>query len=182
MIISKQDLRNYIKEDRTRQGIKHPILARLTYGPNYQIRSYLTNLRKLEYYTNCGKGIWDKIMYSYYLLRHRRMSQKYGIYISPNSVGKGFVMPHPGFIRIGSLCHIGKNCTVLPMVLMGKKKPGIKGTIKIGDNCYISTGVSIIGPITIGDNVTIGAGAVVVSDIPSNCIVAGVPARIVKRL
>jgi len=68
------------------------------------------------------------------------------------------------------------------MVLMGKKQPGIKDCkIRIGNNCYISAGVTILGPVRIGDNVTIGAGAVVTKDIPSNCIVAGVPAKIVKR-
>ena len=98
----------------------------------------------------------------------------------PNTCQEGLLLPHPGFIRIGSFCKIGKNCTILPMVLMGKKKPGIDCSIEIGDNCYISTGVSIIGPVKIGNNVTIAAGAVVTKDVPDNCIIAGVPAKIVK--
>lgn len=52
--------------------------------------------------------------------------------------------------------------------------------IFIGDNCYIGTGATILGPVTIGDNVTIGAGAVVTKDIPSNVVVAGNPAKIIK--
>ena len=67
------------------------------------------------------------------------------------------------------------------MVLFGRKKPIDKySDIVVGDNVYISTGVTILGPVTIGNNVTIGAGAVVVKDIPDNCVVAGVPAKIVK--
>ena len=66
------------------------------------------------------------------------------------------------------------------MVLLGKKEPGLKGDIVIGDNCYISTGVTILGPVTIGNNVTIGAGAVVTKDIPDNAIVGGVPAKIIR--
>ena len=67
------------------------------------------------------------------------------------------------------------------MVLIGKKSPEIKECpISIGDDCYISTGVTILGPISIGNNVTIAAGAVVNKDIPDNCIVAGIPARIIK--
>ena len=42
--------------------------------------------------------------------------------------------------------------------------------------------VVIIGDIEIGDNVTIGAGSVVVKSVPSNCVIAGNPARIIKML
>ena len=49
-----------------------------------------------------------------------------------------------------------------------------------GNNCYISTGVTILGPVNIGNNVTIAAGAVVINDIPDNCVVGGVPAKILK--
>ena len=67
------------------------------------------------------------------------------------------------------------------MVLIGNKLPKYQGNkIIIGDNCFISTGVTILGPIRIGDNVTIGAGAVLTKDIPDNCIVAGIPAKIIK--
>lgn len=52
--------------------------------------------------------------------------------------------------------------------------------IFIGDNCYIGTGATILGPVRIGDNVTIGAGAVVTKDIPSNVVVAGNPAKIIN--
>jgi serine O-acetyltransferase len=65
--------------------------------------------------------------------------------------------------------------------LLGRKKPiDNYSDIIIDDNVYISTGVTILGPVTNGNNVTIGAGAVVVKDIPDNCVVAGVPAKIAK--
>lgn len=51
----------------------------------------------------------------------------------------------------------------------------------IGDNCYISPGVKIVKPVHIGNNVVIGANAVVNKDIPDNCMVAGIPATIIKR-
>ena len=38
-----------------------------------------------------------------------------------------------------------------------------------------------LGPIHIGDNVTIAAGAVVINDVPDNCTVAGIPAKIIKQ-
>lgn len=54
--------------------------------------------------------------------------------------------------------------------------------VKIGDNVWIG-GKAIICPgVTIGDNVTIGAGAVVVKDVPSNVVVAGNPAKIIRDM
>ena len=67
------------------------------------------------------------------------------------------------------------------MVLIGKKSPDNKSNqVIIGDNCYISTGATILAPITIGNNVTIAAGAVVNKDVPDNCVVGGVPAKVIK--
>ncbi|WP_234032578.1 hypothetical protein [Companilactobacillus bobalius] len=40
----------------------------------------------------------------------------------------------------------------------------------------------MIGGVHIGNNVIVGAGAVVVSDIPDNCVVGGVPAKVIKKL
>lgn len=45
--------------------------------------------------------------------------------------------------------------------------------IVLGNDCYISTGVTILAPITIGNNVTIAAGAVVTKNVPDNCVVVG---------
>lgn len=50
----------------------------------------------------------------------------------------------------------------------------------IGDNVQIGAGAKILGKITIGDNVRIGANAVVLTDVPSNCIAVGIPAKIKK--
>jgi serine O-acetyltransferase len=46
---------------------------------------------------------------------------------------------------------------------------------------YISTGAKILGQVKIGNGSIIGANAVVVKDVPDNCIVAGVPAIIIKE-
>lgn len=140
-------------------------------------------LRHYEYYLNQGKdiSIYKKIKKHYWRFNFRQCQLKYDIHIEPNTVDMGLHIVHPGFRKIPNFAHIGKNCTILPMVLLGKKTPGIEGTITIGDNCYISTGVTILGPINIGNNVIIGAGAVVTHDIPDNTIIAGIPAKIIKK-
>lgn len=42
-------------------------------------------------------------------------------------------------------------------------------------------GVKIVKPVHIGNHVVIGANAVVTKDIPDNCMVVGIPAKIIKR-
>jgi acetyltransferase-like isoleucine patch superfamily enzyme len=54
------------------------------------------------------------------------------------------------------------------------------GPVTIGNNVWIGINVTVVGPVTIGDNVVIGAGSVVLKDIPSNAIAAGVPAKVIR--
>lgn len=54
--------------------------------------------------------------------------------------------------------------------------------ITIKDGCWICSSATICGGVTIGENSIIAAGAVVVRDVPSNSIVAGVPARVIRRI
>jgi serine O-acetyltransferase len=83
----------------------------------------------------------------------------------------------------GPPIQIGKNCTVLPNVLIGKRRPDLVNTeVVIGDNCYVSTGVTILGPVRIGNNVIIAAHSVVTKDVPDNCLVAGIPAKFIKYI
>jgi virginiamycin A acetyltransferase len=56
-----------------------------------------------------------------------------------------------------------------------------KGGIEIGNDVWIGLGATILNGVKIGDGVTVAAGSVVISDVPSYCVVAGVPAKIVKR-
>lgn len=75
---------------------------------------------------------------------------------------------------------IGDDFYCLHNVTIGNDK--IKGRPHIGNNVSIYVGAVVVGNITIGDNVIIAANAVVRENVPSNVVVAGVPARIVKYL
>ncbi|MNN76548.1 Serine acetyltransferase [compost metagenome] len=57
----------------------------------------------------------------------------------------------------------------------GKRHP------TIGNNVVISAGAKVLGSFTVGDNSRIGSNAVVLSEIPPNSTVVGIPGRIVKR-
>lgn len=52
----------------------------------------------------------------------------------------------------------------------------------IGDNVTLGANVTIIGDVHIGNNVIIGAGSVVVKNVPDNCVVAGNPAKVIRKM
>ena len=53
--------------------------------------------------------------------------------------------------------------------------------IRIGKSCWIGAGARILPGVTLGDHVIVGAGAVVTESFPNNVVVAGVPAKIVRK-
>lgn len=57
-----------------------------------------------------------------------------------------------------------------------------KGEIVIGNNVWLADKVAVLSGVHIGNNVIVAANAVVTKDLPDNCIAAGVPAIVVKRL
>lgn len=181
MIRTKADLHAAIQADTDvyrKGGFK--FYHRYIYSETYSIFRYVKVLRYLEYYkNNSRRNVFFRLMFYYYWLKQRRLSLAKGITIAPNTTQPGLCLMHPGFRRIGPSSHIGKNCTILPNVLLGKKHPG-ETYINIGDNCYIGYGVTILGPVNIGNNVTIGAGSIVTKDIPDDSVVAGNPAKVIK--
>ncbi|WP_233456468.1 MULTISPECIES: DapH/DapD/GlmU-related protein [Prevotellaceae] len=63
-----------------------------------------------------------------------------------------------------------------------QRKLTSKGEISIGRNVWIGDRVSILSGVSIGDNAIIGAGSIVTHNIPSNSLVAGAPAKVIKQL
>jgi serine O-acetyltransferase len=103
-----------------------------------------------------------------------------GIEIHPGAkIGKKFFIDHGMGVVIGETAEVGNNVTLYHGVTLGGttwKK--IKRHPTIGNNVVVGTGAKILGPITIGDNTRIGANSVVVSEIPPNSVVVGIPGKV----
>lgn len=63
-----------------------------------------------------------------------------------------------------------------------RRYPRREAPVRIGDNAYIGANSVILCGVEIGENSVVGAGSVVIRDVPSNTVVAGVPAQIKNGL
>ena len=82
--------------------------------------------------------------------------------------------------KIDAVCHIAHNVNI------GKNTELTAGTIvggstTIGNNCWLGLNITIKNKIKIGDQVIVGSGSSVIYDIVDEDIVAGVPARSIKK-
>lgn len=57
-----------------------------------------------------------------------------------------------------------------------------KGEVVIGNNVWLGDKVAVLSGVHIGNNVVVAANAVVTKDVPDNCLVAGVPGRVIKNI
>jgi len=66
--------------------------------------------------------------------------------------------------------------------LRRNRGPVISKPVKIGNDVFIGAGVTILPGVTIGDKAVIGAGSVVTKDVAPETVVAGNPAKLIKKL
>lgn len=81
--------------------------------------------------------------------------------------------------EISILTHDGGVKVLNTLNYFGGQSMDKMGKVKIGDNCFIGRRSTIMPGVTIGDNVIVGTGAIVTKDVPSNTVVAGIPAKII---
>lgn len=113
----------------------------------------------------------------------QRAAKKTGIEIHPGAkIGRRLVIDHGHGVVIGETAEIGDDVLIYQGVTLGGTgKDTGKRHPTIGNNVMISTGAKVLGPFKVGDNSRIAAGAVVLEEVPPDCTVVGVPARIVRR-
>ncbi|MDG1849889.1 MAG: acyltransferase [Flavobacteriales bacterium] len=90
---------------------------------------------------------------------------------------------HPTGIHVGENTLVAGGVTILShdhCKRVDNNQPFLIDTF-IGKNCFVAVGAIILPGVKIGDEVIVGAGAVVTKDVPSNCVVAGNPAKIIRE-
>ncbi len=104
-----------------------------------------------------------------------------GIEIHPGAtIGEGLFIDHGMGVVIGETAEIGDDCHILQGVTLGgtslhrtKRHPTLGNAVTIG------AGAKLIGAVEVGDHARIGAGSVVVTNVPANATVVGVPGHVV---
>lgn len=104
------------------------------------------------------------------------------IWIPPQvTIGEGFHIIHAeGSLSIHPEVVIGKRCGVMHNVTIGTNMSA--GAPVIGDDVLIGVNSTVLGAIRIGDRVRIAANTAVTTDVPTDSIVVGSPAKIYPRL
>jgi acetyltransferase-like isoleucine patch superfamily enzyme len=92
-------------------------------------------------------------------------------------------------ITIGSRTLVGPNVSFYsgyhpldPTIRQGTRGPEMGKEVHIGEDCWIGGNAIILPGVTIGKGSTVGAGSVVTKDVPEFTVVAGNPARIIRKI
>jgi serine O-acetyltransferase len=109
-----------------------------------------------------------------------------GAEIHPDArFGPGLALVHSGGVVIGGGVRAGVDCRINPGVVLGEPGRGSKGDYgfpELGDHVTLGAHAVVLGSIRIGDGSVVGANSVVRGDVPDNVVVAGLPARQIRRL
>jgi serine O-acetyltransferase len=104
-----------------------------------------------------------------------------GIEIHPGAtIGPRFFIDHGMGVVIGETAEIGADVTIYQGVTLGgTSTQRVKRHPTLRSNVVVGAGAKLIGAIEIGENARVGAGSVVVTNVPPNATIVGVPGHIV---
>jgi len=90
-----------------------------------------------------------------------------------------------GGIRIGNGSMLGMNVTIATLnhgLSSETRNTTYPSSVIVGENVWIGSNATILPGVTIGGNSVVAAGAVVTKNVPGNSVVAGVPAKVIKKI
>ncbi len=143
----------------------------------------------------CYPGLWAVWMYrvshplwQWHLRLPARMLSQVGRFLTgvdihPGALlGRRLFIDHATGVVIGETAIVGSDVTIYQGVTLGGTGKGHgKRHPTVCDRVFIGNNANILGNITVGENSRVGAGSVVLTDVPPNSTVVGVPAHIVYR-
>jgi serine O-acetyltransferase len=106
-----------------------------------------------------------------------------GIEIHPGAqLGRRLFIDHGMGVVIGETAEVGNDVMLFHGVTLGGRsmRHG-KRHPTLGDNVTVGAGAKILGPVSIGSGAQVGANAVVITDVPTDHVAVGIPARIRPR-
>lgn len=110
-------------------------------------------------------------------LRRFWLRRVWGLDLHPTvnmSMSAKFDLTNPKGIHVGAYTYVAFDARILAHDMTR----GLRLHTRIGRNCFIGGRSLILPGVTIGDSCIVGAGSVVTRSVPSNCVVAGNPARV----
>jgi len=130
-----------------------------------------------------GHWLWTEGRKDLAYFFQMRVSEQFGVDIHPACrVGKGLFLDHAHSVVFGETAVVGDNVSILHSVTLGGTgKEDEDRHPKIGDGVLIGAGAKVLGNIRVGCCSRIAAGSVVLSEVPPDTTVAGVPAKIVGK-
>lgn len=100
-------------------------------------------------------------------------------------INSGCRFQDQGGITVGDNTLIGHNAVITTLnhdFVPERRSDMYPAPVVIGSRVWMGANVTIVPGVTIGDNSVIAAGAVVTKNVPSNVVVAGVPAKVIKSI
>lgn len=173
----------YYKSADNGEVIKEDLLRNIKQFLHKENLSFLNFCELLTFYV-----IVRNIFYARVAYRHHYYAKVLSVFARPlplldisstAEIGGGLIVQH-GYATIIAPRKIGKKCWVNQGVTIGYTNDDDCPTL--GDNVTVYAGAKILGDVHVGNNVVVAANAVVVKDVEDNCIVGGVPAKVIKRI
>ena len=173
----------YYKSADNGEVIKEDLLRNIKQFLHKENLSFLNFCELLTFYVMVRNIFYARVAY-----RHHYYAKVLSVFARPlplldisstAEIGGGLIVQH-GYGTIIAPRKIGKNCWVNQGVTIGYTNDNDCPTL--GDNVTVYAGAKILGDVHVGNNVVVAANAVVVKDVEDNCVVGGVPAKVIKRL